>query len=142
MLGVQALGSSVESSRAQDSGLKVGLEPDWKLMDLANDDAKEEQSSEVREVEEHETQLKQQPLKVLLLLLLPLPLGQVPVWGELELEQQQQEEEVKQQQQGLEEVVELEREQQEVENQPLLMVNEGDAVPLHLKGPPSNQRAQ
>lgn len=38
--------------------------------------------------------------------------------------------------------MELEWEQEEVEIQLILVVNEGDAVPLHPKEPPSNQMAQ
>lgn len=80
----------------------MGLEQGWKLMGLANGDTKEQPSSETQEVEEHDTELKRQPLKAPLLL--PLPSGQVPVREELG--QQQEEEEEQQQLEELEQKLE------------------------------------
>lgn len=73
MLGVLMLDSSLESSPGQDLSLKVGLDQDSKPMDLVKGDTEEQSSSEAREEEEHDTELKRQPLKVPRSL--PLPLG-------------------------------------------------------------------
>lgn len=142
MLGVQALGSSLESSPEQDSSLKVGLEQDLKLMDLVNGDTREQPSSEIREVEENDMELKRQLLKALLSL--SLPSGLVPLRGELGLEQQEEEEQQQELELELEVEVELEREQEEVESQLLQVVNKGDVAvpPPHPKDPPSNQTSQ
>lgn len=117
MLGVLALDSSLESSPDQDS----------KLMDLVIGDAGEQSSPGTQEGWEHDTELKRQPLKVLLSL--PLPSGQEEVEVEEQWEPRQ---EAKQK-------LELE----EAEDQPLHVVNKDDVVPpLHPKESPTNQTAQ
>jgi hypothetical protein len=88
MLDVQALDSSLENSLenslGRDSSLKVGLEQDLKLMDLANAGVKEHSSSEILEAEEgHDTEMKLQSPKALSSL--SLPSGQVLVREELGL---------------------------------------------------------
>lgn len=82
MLGVLVWDSSLGSSPGQDLSLKVGLDQGSKLMDLVNGDTGEQSSSATQE-EEHDTELKRQPLKVLLSL--SPPSGQEEL--ELELEE-------------------------------------------------------
>lgn len=82
MLGVLVWDSSLGSSPGQDLSLKVGLDQGSKLMDLVNGDTGEQSSSGTQE-EEHDTELKRQPLKVLLSL--SPPSGQEEL--ELELEE-------------------------------------------------------
>lgn len=138
MLGVLVLDSNLESSPGQDLSLKAGLGQGSKLMDLVNDDTEEQSSSETRE-EEHDTELKRQPLKVLLSL--PLPSGQEEVGLELQEEEEQWEPQ-QEAKQKLELEEELEWELEEVENQRLHVVNKADAVPpLHPTESPLNQTA-